>query len=190
MRGRTVRGTGSRPAGAGIVISALVLAVSGCSHVLPLGPVASPAPRHLATAIVLEAVLSQPPSAAGHCPSGTAGLPPTIVPTPGGAQCYRQLGKPVTITSAGITLDKQPPGPKGQPVGYAVIATLPAAGKAALTAVTTAAYRAKGQVAIIVAGKTWAAPVALQPITQGSFEIPAPSKNMAFQLQRMLVPSG
>jgi hypothetical protein len=176
--------------GAGIVISALVLAVSGCSHVLPLGPTASPASHHLATAIVLEAVLGQPASAAGNCPSDTAALPKAVVPTPGGAQCYRQLGKPLTITSAGITLDKQPPGPKGQPVGYAVIATLPAAGKAGVTAVTTTAYRAKGQVAIIVAGKTWAVLVALQPITQGNIEIPAPSKNMAFQLQRMLVPSG
>lgn len=185
-----MRGNGRCPAGAGIALSALVLAITGCSHVLPLGPTTSPAPHHLATAIVLEAVLGQPSSPAGGCPSGSAGLPNTIVPTPGGTQCYRKLDKPLTITSAGITLDKQPAGPQGQPVGYSVLVNLSGASKAALKTISTAAYHAKGSVAVIVADKTWAVPVVLQPITQGTFEIPAPSRSMAFKLQRMLLPSG
>jgi hypothetical protein len=65
--GRIARGLGRHPAGAGIAVAALALTCAGCSQILPLGP-APPAPRHLASAVILQLVLSQPP--ADGCPDG------------------------------------------------------------------------------------------------------------------------
>jgi hypothetical protein len=64
-----MRGPGRHPARAGIAVAALALTCAGCSHILPLGP-APAAPRHLGSAIILQLVLSQPPSPAGGCPAG------------------------------------------------------------------------------------------------------------------------
>ena len=78
----------------------------------------------------------------------------------------------------------------GAPVSEAALMiNVPAADRAALTAITTKAYKAKGYVDISVAGQTWAIPEAMAPLTQGQFEISLPSKNLALRLQRLLDPS-
>lgn len=63
------------------------------------------------------------------------------------------------------------------------------AAPAAVTAVTTAAYRSQGYLGISVAGRTWLLPKALEPIlTRGQFEIFLPSRNQVLQLHRILAP--
>lgn len=135
-------------------------------------------------------MLSQPPSRAGGCPAGSAALSGPGAGPPG--QCYRQLGKPVTFTSAAVSSYQQTSssgqaaGPSG---GSGLLITVPAADVAALTAVTTRAAASRGYVNISVAGKTWGIPEALAPLTTGQFEIALRSSNQALQLQRILVPS-
>ena len=182
-----MRGPDRRLAGVGIPLAGIVLTVASCaSHPLaaprptatvPQPPATVPQPRYLASPIVLEAMLSQPPSSAGGCPAGSAVL---SGPGAGPGLCYRQLGKPVTITSAAVSL---PPGPPE------LLITVPAADVTALTAITTKAADSRGYVDISVASKTWSIPEALAPLTDGRFVIGLQSRNQALQLQRILVPS-
>ena len=188
-----MRRSGGRPAGAGIALAALVLTVAGCTgHVLPLGPVPppSPVPRHLASAIVLQLVLSQPGEPGGGCPAGytTFSGPGTDDPGVPGV-CYRKTGKPVTLTSAAVTLNQQPvgSGPVQQPAGYPVLITLPAAGAAALTAIDAKALDSQDLLAIIIAGQTWGTPFVIHPPINGQFGILTQSRNQALQLQRILL---
>ena len=187
--GRIARGPGRRLAGAGIAVAALALACAGCSHILPLGP-APPAPRHLASAVTLQLVLSQPPSPAGRCPAGytTLSAPFTDYPEVPDA-CYRNLGKPVTFTSAAVTMAYQP-ATNLQPALYGLNFTLPAAGAAALTAITTKAFDTRDQMAVSTAGKTWGVFMTAGPFTNGQFGILVQSENQALQLQRILIPPG
>ncbi len=191
-----------------LAAAGIVLAVAGCSHITPLGPDAAanlPQPHHLRSPFVLEAMRVQPPTPADGCQAGYTALPganPVAVPRgrPGVpraaaqavSQCYRQTGTPVTITSAAVSpvsLQKPPPGQKA-PAQYDFVITLPAADVAALTAVTTTAYRARGALAISVAGKTWALPMVAGPFSGPQLQIPMPSRNQALQLQRSLASSG
>jgi hypothetical protein len=187
-QGRRMRGSGRRPAGAGIAVAAVALTCAGCSQVLPLGP-APPASRHLASAIILQLVLSQPPSPTGGCPSGytTLAAPfpdfPEVPPA-----CYRKLGKPVTFASAAVTMAYQPAANQ-QPATYGVNFTLPAAGTAALTAITTKAFASRDQLAVSTAGKTWNVTMTAGPSTNGQFGILVQSKAQAVQLQRILITS-
>jgi len=71
-----------------------------------------------------------------------------------------------------------------------LLITLPAADVAALTAVTTRAYDARGAVDISVAGQTWGLPLQLAPLTHGKFAIVLPSSGQTLQLRRLLVTSG
>jgi len=187
--GRIARGPGRRPAGAGIAVAALALACAGCSHILPLGPV-PPAPRHLASAVTLQLVLSQPPAPAGGCPAGytTLSAPFTDYPEVPDA-CYRNLGKPVTFTSAAVTMAYQP-ATSQQPALYGLNFTLPAAEAAALTAITTKAFDTRDQMAVSTGGKTWGVFMAAGPFTNGQFGILVQSENQALQLQRILIPPG
>jgi hypothetical protein len=219
--GRTVRRSGRRPAGAGIAVAALVLTVAGCTgHVLPLGPVPvpTPVPRHLASAIVLQLVLSQPGEPGGGCPAGYATFSGPGTDDPGvPGVCYRKTGKPVTFTSAAVTLNQQPAGSgpvqqpagsepvqaqqpvgsqqvqqpagsgPGQPAGYPVLITLPAAGAAALAAIDTKALDSQGLLAVIIAGQTWGTPFVMLPPVNGQFGISTQSRNQALQLQRILL---
>jgi len=187
--GRIARGPGRRPAGAGIAVAALALACAGCSHILPLGP-APPAPRHLASAVTLQLVLSQPPAPAGGCPAGytTLSAPFTDYPEVPDA-CYRNLGKPVTFTSAAVTMAYQP-ATSQQPALYGLNFTLPAAEAAALTAITTKAFDTRDQMAVSTGGKTWGVFMAAGPFTNGQFGILVQSENQALQLQRILIPPG
>jgi hypothetical protein len=186
QEGPAVRGSGKRPASAGIAIAAAALTAVGCSQALPLRPT-SAAQHHLASAIVLQIVLSQPSSPPGSCPAGSARLPRAAEEFPGSGQCYRRIGKPLTITSAAVTYVQQP-AVNQQPANYGLAITVPAADKAALTAITTKAYHSHDPLAIIAAGQTWGIPNVAGPFTD-RFEIPAQNAKQALQLQRTLIPS-
>jgi hypothetical protein len=185
--GRIARGLGRHPAGAGIAVAALALTCAGCSQILPLGP-APPAPRHLASAVILQLVLSQPP--ADGCPDGytTLAAPFTDYPEVPDA-CYRKIGKPVTFTSAAVTMAYQP-ATHHQPALYGLNLTLSAAEAAALTAITTKAFDSRDQMAVSTAGKTWGVFTTGGPFTSGQFGILVESENQALQLQRILIPPG
>ena len=184
--GRLVRRSDRRPAGGGIALATVALAIAGCSHALPLGR-APAAQHHLASAIVLQIVLSQPSSQAGACPADSAKLPRAAEEFAGSGQCYRRLGKPLMITSAAVTYIQQP-AVNQQPANYGLGITVPAADRAALMAITTKAYHSRDAIATIVAGKTWGVANVESPFT-GQFEIPAQNANQALRLQRALVPS-
>jgi hypothetical protein len=178
------------PVLAGMLAAALMLTAVACSHVTPLGPAGDvPQPHQLRSPIVMQAMSVQAPSPAGGCPVGF-----TKLSAPGqGPGCYRPLGAPVTITSAevrpGLTASPASP-PNAPPSLYGLLILLPAAGRAELTAVTTQAYDSQGVVDISIAGKTWALPLQLAPLTHGQFTIMLPSKNEALQLQRILTSPG
>jgi hypothetical protein len=184
--GSTVRRSGKRPASAGMALAVAALTVAGCSQALPLGP-APAAQHHLASAIVLQTVLSQPSSPAGSCPTGSARLPKAARQFPGSGQCYRRIGKPLTITSAAVAYLQQPAANQ-QPANYGLAIAVPAADNAALMAITTKAYHSHDPLAIIAAGQTWAVSKWVVPFT-GRLEIPAQNAKQALQLQRTLIPS-
>ena len=179
----------------GLAATALGLTVAGCSHVVPLGPDTAPTmpqPRPLGSPIIMQVVVGKPSSqSAGPCPAGYAALSDRATGDTG--LCYSKLGSPVTFTSAGVSMGhlsnsaRQSDGSTGAEATLMI--NLPAADRAALTAITTKAYRAKGYVDISVAGQTWALPEAMAPLTQGQFAISLTSKNEALQLQRLLDPS-
>jgi hypothetical protein len=195
QRGRLVRGSGRCLARVGLALTGLVLTVAGCGHVLPLGLSAIPVPSRLASAIVLQPALVvasprsspvQGPPSPATCPAGYATLPAGDQP-PGSAGCYRKLGPPATITTAAVTVFRQPAGPHGQPAQYVLRITLPAAEAAALTAITTNVAGTQEQLAIIIAGQAWGAFVTPKPLTSGEFGIPVQSLNQALQLQRIML---
>jgi hypothetical protein len=176
---------------------ALALAIAGCGHVAPLGPDAAaalPPPRPLGSPIIMQVMLGKPGTPpAGGCPAGYGALS-----GPGAAQdngwCYRPLGAPVTFTAASVATGrlKSAAGQSDASTGAeaALMFALPAADRAALTAITTKAYRAKGYVDISVAGQSWAIPKALAPLTGGQFAISLPSRGLALQLRQLLDPAG
>lgn len=152
----------------------------------------------------MEPGLSQPRASASSCPVGSIalsgpgalpaapiganpGIPVTSPSAPHGV-CFRRLGEPVTFTSAGVALYDQPcREPVQHPASWGVSISLPAAEASALTAVTTSLAGTQEQLAIIIAGQTWAMPVTMQPLTNGEFVITVPSKSQALQLQRSLL---
>jgi hypothetical protein len=171
-----------------LAAAGLVLAVASCSHITPLAPtgpssVAPPSvpPPHLRSPFILEAVRIQAPAPAGGCPSGSVAL------SGGPGQCYRQLGTPVTITSAyvGSVVTGTPRIPAGQ---YGFWVTLPAADQPALHALTTAAYNAQGFLDISAAGQTWLLPRVRQPFT-GPLEMVLPAEDQVLLLHRLLFPA-
>jgi hypothetical protein len=173
---------------------ALALTVAGCSHLAPLGPGPAPTmpqPRQLGSPIILQVMLGRPGTLpAGTCPAGYVTLSgPAAADNTG--LCFSKVGAPVTFTSAGVS-GYEPKNSSGQPAGppgaSAVMINLPAADRAALTAITTKAYEAKGFVDVSVAGQTWAIPEAMAPLTGGQFAISLRSSNLALQLQRLLAP--
>ena len=66
--------------------------------------------------------------------------------------------------------------------------TVPAADKAALTAIITKACHSHDPLAIIAVGQTWGVPDVAGPFT-GRFEIPAQSAKQALRLQHALIQS-
>ena len=177
------------PALASVLAAAgIALAVASCTgHLTPLGPT-PPQPRHLGSPIVLQAMRSQPPRAAGGCPAGWIALP-----APGAPLCYHKLGTPVTITSAAVSPvfsgpSVSPVHQKPGPSQYGFMIAPSAADVAAVTAVTTTAYRSQDYLEISVAGRTWLLPKVLQPLRRGQFGIFLPSRNQVLQLHRILAP--
>jgi hypothetical protein len=139
------------------------------------------------------AVASQRPVQAGT--GSTATPTPTAMPTappapPAGVACYRPAGTPVTITSAAVssvTTNRNQPGP----AWYGFVVAFPTADVPALTALIRRAYDSGDAVGMSVAGKLWQAP---QPrrkfLALRAEQINLLSRNQAFQLYRLLVPSG
>jgi hypothetical protein len=166
-----------------VLATALVLTVADCSHDTPppiahaLTPARSP--------FVLKAVRIQ--SSTGACPAGSITL------SGGSGQCYRQLSRPVTITSAAlgpVITDAQ------HFAGlYGFWIVLPATDMAALQAITTTAADVHANLAIFVAGRGWLLPIPGRPFTHGQLEVflprtndSLPSRNhQVLQLHRILV---
>ena len=190
-------------AGVGVALAGLALTVAGCSQALPLGPApaAPPAPSRLASVIVMQPGVTDAAASVSDCPAGSVALsgpgatggapaapgPVTSPSTPGGV-CFRTLGKSVTFTTAGVVVAEQPARsqPAPQPASWVVRINLPAAEAAELAAVTTRLAGTQDQLAIIIAGQTWAMPVTLQPLAGGEFSFGAESENQALEVQRLL----
>jgi hypothetical protein len=131
-----------------------------------------------------------PPPAPPAPPPGPASPPP---PLPVGVACYLPAGKPVTITSAAVSSVVTYPPPPGTPKGplvYGFIVGIPAADRAAATAVFNQAYRLGADVGLSVAGKLWQARQADRTTTVQGAQILLLSRSQAVQLHRLLVASG
>jgi hypothetical protein len=177
----------SLPPVLGSVLAAVImLTTASCaSHITPLGPDATvPQPHRLRSPIVLQAVVIARSTPAGACPTGSVAL------SGGPGQCYRKIGTPVTITSAAVTTHLPAPPAGQQTAQHGLIITVAPADQAALTAVTTTAFDAKGYLIFSVSGRTWVLPMVLQPFTGPNFEVAFPTSNQVLKLQRLLVPSG
>ena len=134
-----------------------------------------------------------PPAQVGT--RSTATPAPTPTPTaplapPPGVACYLPVGTPVTITSAAVspvTTNRHQPGP----AFYGFVVAFPATDVTALTALIQQAYDSGDALGMSVAGKLWQAP---QPrhrfIALRAEQITLLSRTQAFQLYRLLVPSG
>jgi hypothetical protein len=170
---------------ASLLAAGLMLTVASCSHDTP-APVHAVAPAR--PLFVLKAVRSQPTSGAGGCPAGSVAL------SGGPGECYRQLGRQVTITSAGV-------GPVITDAlhfqgldGFWIV--LRGADVAALQAITTTAADAHANLAIFVAGRGWLLPIPGRPFTNGQLEIFLARRNnslasrnkQVLELHRLLVP--
>jgi len=195
-----------------LAAAGLVLAMTGCSQVTPLGPdpapVSLPPARHLGSPIVVQVLRSRPPTAAGRCPAGSVdlfGLQPNVpraavaqaaatparpATPPVGVACYRPVGTPVTVMSAAVssvTTYRNQPGP----ATYGFVVAFPAADVPALTAVVRQAQDAGDATSISVAGKLWQAPQPRQKvIALRAVQITLLSRNQAVELYHLLVPSG
>ena len=199
----------------GTAVAALALAAAGCSQALPLGPTPAsapmpvshaepgpvPAPSQLASAIVMQPGVSDPGAPVTKCPAGTVALSgpgaidgppvgagPVTSPSAPNGVCFRALGKALTFTTAGVSVAEQPARsqPAQQPASWVVRINLPAAEAAELASVTTRLAGSQDQLAIIIAGQTWAMPVTLQPLAGGEFSFGAESENQALEVQRLL----
>ncbi len=167
MRGQPPTPTGKCPAGS--------IDLFGLQPNVLRAAVASPVPVQASTG-----------STAAPTPAATLTTPPA----PEGVACYRPVGTPVTITSAAVspvTTNRNQPGP----AFYGFVVAFPAADVAALTALIRQAYDSGDAVGMSVAGKLWQAP---QPRRQFNAlraeQINLLSRSQAFQLYRLLVPSG
>ena len=120
-------------------------------------------------------------------PTPTLATPPA---PPVGVACYRPVGTPVTITSAAVssvTTNRNQPGP----AWYVFVVAFRTADVAALTALIREAYDSGDAVGMSVAGKLWQAPQPRRKFNALRAEqINLLSRTQAFQLYRLLVPSG
>ena len=181
-------------------------------------PVSLPPARQLGSPISVQVMRSQPPTPTGGCPAGSVALfgsepnvrraavatsrpgpvgagstaaarPATHSAPPPGVACYRPAGTPVTITSAAVspvTTSRNQPGP----AWYEFVVAFPAADVPALTTDMHRAYDAGDAVGMSVAGKLWQAPQLRRKfIALRAEQINLLSRNQAFQLYHLLVPS-
>lgn len=182
-------------------------------------PVSLPPARDLGSPIIMQVMRSQPPTPAGKCPAGSVALfgsepgvlrtavassvpvpvqgstatpaPPATPPAPpAGVACYLPAGRPVTITSAAVSPVTSYPQQTG-PAFYGFVVAFPAADVAALTAAIRQAYDSGDALGMSVAGKLWQAPQPRRRFNALRAEqISLLSRTQAFQLYRLLVPSG
>jgi hypothetical protein len=181
-------------------------------------PASLPPARQLGSPISVQVMRSQPPTPTGGCPAGSVALfgsepnvrraavatsrpvpvgagstaaapPPTPSARPAGVACYRPAGTPVTITSAAVspvTTNRNQPGP----AWYEFVVAFPAADVPALTGDIHRAYDAGDAIGMSVAGKLWQAPQLRRKfIALRAEQINLLSRNQAFQLYHLLVPS-
>jgi hypothetical protein len=174
---------------ASVLAAGLMLTVAGCrGQLTPLGPYSAatlPQPHHLRSPFVLQAMRAQPLRPAGGCPAGYVALSGAT-----SGQCYRKTGTPVTITSAAVSpvpsSEATPdPGLPGADQYNGFLITMPAADAPALTAVSTTAVKARGALAISMAGRTWVLPTLGGPWPSQQLGIFLP-RNQLLQLQRLL----
>lgn len=107
--------------------------------------------------------------------------------------CYAPVGRSATVTSAAVSAVSlyRPPPPETGPAQYSFTVNVPPADVAAVTALIKRAHDSRDAFGISVGGRTW---MALQVL--GSFlpsgqrlQILLPTKKLAAELYRMLVPS-
>jgi hypothetical protein len=138
---------------------------------------------------VVTAVPGQPVRGSTATPPPAA-TPPAPPPPLAGVACFRPVGRPVTITSAGVSSVTSYPH-QGGPAPYGFVVAFPTADVAALTALITQAYDSGDALGMSVAGKLWQAP---QPrhraVALRAEQINLLSRNQAVQLYHLLVPSG
>lgn len=187
-----------------LAAAAITLTTAGCSHITPLGPdstagttsrhtVAGPVPvlqlRHLSSPIILQVMRNEPVTAAGGCPAGSVAV--TVPPGAASGGCYRPVGTPVTITSAGVSSVSalpQPPPPPGQAAGPKQYGfSVNPAKVAAVTALIKKAYDSRDSVGVSAAGKLWEAPKVLQPFSGQQLQVAFASKSQALRLYRTLL---
>jgi hypothetical protein len=178
----------------------IVLTVTSCSNLPPLGPTAparKPTPRQaaaaqpvliprpslLASPFVMQAVRVQASAPGGKCPAGTVAL------SGGPGRCYRDVGTPVLFTVAGVS----PIYASGLQTGVqdTFFVAVTAAEQSGLTTVTRTAFDSHGFLDIRIAGRTWVLPEQVdQAFTQPQFEIALTGTNQTLLLHRLLRQAG
>jgi hypothetical protein len=142
----------------------------------------APGPVHIKSLKGSTATPAPPPT-----PMAT---PTTPLTPPQGIACFIRVGRPVTITSAAVssvTTNRNQPGP----TWYVFVVAFPAADVPALTALIHQAYASRDALGVTVAGKLWQAPQPRRNFNALRAEqINLLSRTQAFQLYRLLVPSG
>ena len=178
-----------------LAAAGMVLTVTSCSHLTPFGPgpdrTTPPPPRHLASPIILQVVRSEPSGGPSECPAGSVAV--SAPPGAPGLGCYRPVGAPVTITTAGISpvfteRPTRPPGQPAQPTQYGFMVAVPPAEVAAVTALIRKAYDSRDALGVTAAGRLWEAPQIAAPFPGRWLQIAFLTKNQALQLHRILVP--
>ena len=175
MRSQPPTPTGRCPAGS--------IALFGSEPNVPRAAVGS---RAVGPPVPVHSQLTQG-STANPTPTATPTAPPAPPP---GVACYRPVGTPVTITSAqvsSVTTNRNQPGP----AWHVFVVAFPTADVAALTALIRQAYDSGDAVGMSVAGKLWQAPQPRRKFNALRAEqVNLLSRTQAFQLYRLLVPSG
>jgi hypothetical protein len=117
---------------------------------------------------------------------------PTATPaaTPVGVACYFPVGRRVTVTSdavSSVTTSRNQPGPGW----YEFVVAFPATDIPALTALVRQAYGSGDSLGMSVAGRLWQAPrPRSKVIALRAAQTNLLSRTQAFQLYRLLAPSG
>jgi hypothetical protein len=181
MRLQPPAATGGCPAG----WVAVSLPAGGGPQVSTAGaaPVGPPEP-------VPTAVSASPPAASAPAASSAPSLSSASAAN---IDCYRPIGRPVTITTAAVSsllTFTPPPGQANEPDLYGFIVGVPDADVPAVTAVISRSYATASRVGISVDGKLWQALMTFKPFPGRHLEISLLSKKQALYLYRLLVPSG
>jgi hypothetical protein len=141
--------------------------------------------------VLRAGVASSRPVQVGTGSTATPTPTPATPPAPSaGVACYVPVGRPVTITSAAVssvTSNRNHPGP----ASYGFVVAFPTADVPALTTLIRQAYDSGDAVGMSVASKLWQAPQPRHKFNALRAEqINLLSRTQAFQLYRLLVPSG